>query len=575
MFRILALSATVVGSILFTSEFSGVSAGAVYLNEIAPTPTPQMRPRTAPEGSPSPTPDVSPTPNAKPVQTIDELQAKIRQRLFDPIVRRGRVGVKIVSLNSGKIIFEQDSEKYFMPASNMKNFTVAAALEKLGPDFKFITRVYGPRPDEAGVLKGDLRIVGGGDISISTAFFGTNPDDPETYYKGIDRLVDKIVATGIKRVQGDLVGDEGFFRGFAVPGGWEWDDLQPYYGAEVSALPINDNAVDISITPGSVGGPCIVRISPPNTIFKIENACKTYGASVKRDLTVHKKMDQNAIFVGGAIPVGDRGYAGSITITHPADLFLSIVKERLAKRGIVISGQTTTVRNQDYYPMAAVRTGPEYVAHQREMGQELLTALESPPFSLIAAKTMKPSQNMYTETILWTLGEKSVEMKRALEHIPGFPDRPLPVRENSSDLGRAAVNAFLKEIGAADDGIIQYDGSGLSRHDLITPSAVVSLYTYMAKQSKNAQAWRESLTIAGVDGTLANRLKGTAAEANFRGKTGTIDQVSALSGYMTTAAGEQLVVSIIVNNVGGPTRNRTSLADDIVTALANFNGKID
>jgi D-alanyl-D-alanine carboxypeptidase/D-alanyl-D-alanine-endopeptidase (penicillin-binding protein 4) len=126
----------------------------------------------------------------------------------------------------------------------------------------------------------------------------------------------------------------------------------------------------------------------------------------------------------------------------------------------------------------------------------------------------------------------------------------------------------------AADGIIQYDGSGLSRHNLITPSAVVQLYTYMAKQSKYSQAWRDSLTIGGVDGTLRNRFKGTAAAGNIRGKTGTIDQVSALSGYLTTAAGEQLVLSILVNGVAKPS-DRTGLIDDIVLELANYKGRID
>ncbi|MEK7855481.1 MAG: D-alanyl-D-alanine carboxypeptidase/D-alanyl-D-alanine-endopeptidase, partial [Acidobacteriota bacterium] len=194
-----------------------------------------------------------------------------------------------------------------------------------------------------------------------------------------------------------------------------------------------------------------------------------------------------------------------------------------------------------------------------------LAKIESPPLSLIAAKTMKPSQNMYTETLLWTLGEET--RKRILV----APNAPMP---DSVSLGKAEVKSFLTGIGIPEDGIVQYDGSGLSRHNLITPAAVVQLYTYMAKQSKYTQAWRDSLTIGGVDGTLANRFKGTLAEKNMRGKTGTIDQVSALSGYITTAGGDQLVVSFVVNGVQ-LTRNRTSMIDDVVLMLAKFNGKID
>jgi len=493
------------------------------------------------------------------MQTIEELQSTIRQRLFDPAVRRGRVGVKVVSLSSGKVVFEQDSEKYFMPASNMKNFTVAAAMEKLGPDFKFVTSVYANSlPDSSGTIKGDLRIYGRGDISISTAFFGTSPSDPDTYYKGIDRLVDRIAAAGIKKIEGSIVGDESYFKGFYIPGGWEWDDLQAYYGAEVSALPINDNAVDINVSPGTTGSPCNVTISPANKIFQVVNTCTTGGPSSTRTLSVVKKLDRNIVEVSGSMPAGKPAYVNSIAVTRPAELFVALLKRRLEATGIVVTGDSRLL------PPNAKPTQNIEVAK-----------LESPPFAQIAAKTMKPSQNMFTETILWTLGVEGFRKDRG--QIPTVSDgtNAFPVTEDSSVLGLNQVKAFLKKIdGMAEDGIIQSDGSGLSRHDLITPAAVVTLYRYMAF-TQNAQAWRESLTIAGVDGTLANRLKGTAAEANFRGKTGTIDQVSALSGYMTTAAGEQLVVSIIVNNVGGPTRTRTSLADDIVTALANFNGKVD
>ena len=554
----------VLAAVIFGISIVGLSSGNVSVSAGSmptPTPTPAVRPRTTPTVSPTPTPSVStPTPTpVGPTQSLEELQSKIRQRLFDPSVRRGRVGVKIVSLNSGKVVFDQDSEKYFMPASNMKNFTVAAAMEKLGPDFKFVTSVYANAlPDSNGTIKGDLRIYGRGDVSISTAFFGTSPTDPETYYKGIDRLVDRIAAAGIKKIEGSIVGDESYFKGFYLPAGWEWDDLQAYYGAEVSALPINDNAVDINVSPGTSGGPCIVRISPPNTIFQVVNTCTTGNANSTRTLSVVKKLDRNIVEVSGSMPAGKPAYVNSIAITRPAELFVALLKRRLEATGIVVTGDSRLLSS-------AVKTTQNIE----------VAKLESPPFAQIAAKTMKPSQNMFTETILWTLGVEGKHKDRVQTPTVSDGTNVFPIPEDSAVLGLNQVKAFLKQInGMAEDGIIQYDGSGLSRHDLITPAAVVTLYRYMAF-TQNAQAWRESLTIAGVDGTLANRLKGTAAEANFRGKTGTIDQVSALSGYMTTAAGEQLVVSIIVNNVGGATRTRTSLADDIVTALANFNGKVD
>src|SRR5258706_5644329 len=226
------------------------SSSAHSVKAVAATPTPTPSPRSTPQ----PTMSLLPVPTPMTVQTLDELQTKIRTRLFSPEVRRGRIGIKVISLNSGKVVFENESEKYYMPASNMKNFTVATAMERLTPDFRFVTSVYANSlPDSAGTIKGDLRIFGRGDISISTAF--NNGD----YYKGLDNLVDKIVQAGVKRVDGDLVGDESYFTGDALPGSWEWDDLQSYFGAEISALPINDNAVDISVAPGAGKSACSVR----------------------------------------------------------------------------------------------------------------------------------------------------------------------------------------------------------------------------------------------------------------------------------------------------------------------------
>ena len=436
-----------------------------------------------------------------------------------------------------------------MPASNQKNFTVATGFERLGPDFRFVTSVYANSlPDSSGTIKGDVRIFGRGDVSISTAFFGTTPTDPNTYFKGIDRLVDKIAAAGVKKIDGNLLADDSYFKGFYIPDTWEWDDLQAYFGAEVSALPINDNAVDLAVTPGSVGGPCIANILPANTLFQINNTCVTTNSSTRRTLSVTKRIDRNILDISGTLPTGDGGYKNSIAITRPADLFVALLKRRLESTGIVVTGNTRSL----------VANIP------REPNQIEITKLESVPFREIAAKTMKPSQNMFTETILWAIGENARANSMNSASI---------AQSTSAQLGIAEVKAFLAKIGVPADGILPYDGSGLSRHNLITPNAVVSLYTYMAK-SPNAQAWRDSLTIGGVDGTLANRFKGTAAAGNMRGKTGTIDQVSALSGYVRTASGEELVVSFIVNGVA-VTSQRTSLMDEIVVNLANYNGRID
>lgn len=493
--------------------------------------------------------------------SVEALQTQIRERIDRPELRRGQVGIKVASLATGKVLFDQNSEKYFMPASNMKNFTVATALEKLTPDYRFVTGVYAAAmPDADGTIRGDVWIVGRGDVSISTAFnspsepirnLASKPDVQEIYFKGIDKLIDRLLAAGVKRIEGSIVGDDSYFKGGPIPDTWEWDDLQAYFGAEVSALPVNDNAVDFSVTPGPVGYPCTVKMMPFNPLYRIRNACLTTAAGSPRTLRLTKALGQNQLDIAGTLPAGNAGFNGSIAVSRPAELFAALTRQRLEQRGVVVTGQ--------YRVPSGTYLRPDVE----------IAKLDSPPLALIAAKTMKPSQNMYTETLLWTLGEE------ARKRIASTTVQPAPASPPSSAaLGISEVKNFLVSIGVAPDAVVQYDGSGLSRHNLITPAAVVQLYTYMAKQSRSAQAWRDSLTIGGVDGTLANRFKGTIAQGNIRGKTGTIDQVSALSGYMTTAGGDELVVSFVVNGVPA-TRDRTSMIDDVVLMLARFSGKID
>ncbi len=521
------------------------------------TPTPAATPVSRPTAAPTATPLVTPQPAVTPsVQTLNDLVFRIRSVLARPELQRGNIGVKIISLDTEKVIFEQNAEKYFMPASNMKSFTVAAALERLSPNYRFTTSVYAASPPDAdGVIKGDLTIYGRGDISISTAF---NDGD---YYKGIDALAEKIALAGVKRIEGNLVGDESYFSGNPIPPSWEWDDLQWYYGAEISALALNDNAVDLSVRPSSANMPCSVQIQPVNTLYKIVNRCTTTDSGIKRDIKVFKKIDQNILEISGTMPVGDAGYSGSVTISRPAELFVEMLRQRLLQKGVTVSGRNLVKNVSD-------RTAQMPNAPPVEIAK-----LDSQPLSVIAAKTMKPSQNLYTETLLWTLGEQINRRNGVTEVFGNGQSQGNSVKGTSAELGVKVVQDFLKQIGIAPDSVLQTDGSGLSRQNLITPSAAVQLYLYMAKRSPNALAWQNSLTIGGVDGTLRNRFKGTKAEANARGKTGTINQVSALSGYVTTAAGERLVFSVLVNGIP-ETRLRVATIDEIVVALANFDDRI-
>lgn len=549
----------------------GVSASAQSIQRQRTTEKPTPTPKLTPTPIPTPSPLGSPTPAATPVpvQAIADLQARIRAALARPEVRRGKIGVKVVSLDTGKVVFEENAEKYFMPASNMKSFTVAAALEKLSPDFRFVTSVYAPAmPDANGLIRGDVTIYGRGDVSFSYSF---NDGD---YYKGLDALAAKIAQSGVKRIEGNLIGDESYFSGSAIPGGWEWDDLQWYYGAEVSALTVNDNVVDLSVKPGSAAGaPCGVQLLPVNPVIRVVNRCATTVSGTKRDLQVFKKLDQNVLEITGTMSADDKGFKNFVAASRPAELFLANLRYLLTQKGVVVTGQNRVVGAKDKNVSTNASTTVSMTATSAPIVPAAIeiAKLESPPFGLIAAKTMKPSQNLYTEMILRALGEQ-MKISSAQNAVSLPPDNPLLNPKADSDArGLFVVQNFLREIGIAPDGVIQHDGSGLSRHNLVTPAAAVQLYTYMSK-SRYFNVWRDALPVGAVDGTLKNRFAGTAAANNVRAKTGTIDQVSALSGYVTTASGERLVFSTIVNDVTDG-KTRSAVIDEIVVALANFNGK--
>jgi D-alanyl-D-alanine carboxypeptidase/D-alanyl-D-alanine-endopeptidase (penicillin-binding protein 4) len=458
------------------------------------------------------------------------------------------VGIKVASLDTGRVLFEENENKLLRPASNMKLYTVAAALDRLSPDYRFVTSVYAPSmPDSYGVVKGDLTIYGRGDPSIAARF--NNGD----YFKGINDLAARIRAAGVKRVEGDLVGDETYFIGAPYGSGWDWDDLQWWYGAEVSALTVNDNALDLAVKPGpQVGAPAVVTTGPPDPLLIIVNKVTTTPKGTQRDLGIYRGLAADQVEISGSIPLDNKGYSGTLAISHPALLFAYLLRASLAQQGVIITGKTRTIAP------AAIAT-----ADARAAGAGLveLTTLQSPPLSVIAAQTLKRSQNLYTELILRTLGRVST------------PPATMAMTDRTSEaIGIDVLRTFLREAGVNPLPLSLTDGSGLSRNDMVTPEATLQLLTYM-RRHRYANAFREALPIAGVDGTLRNRMKGTAAESNVRAKTGTLSAVSSLSGFVISAAGEELVFSIMVNNYPEETDPVSICIDPIAVLLASFAGK--
>jgi D-alanyl-D-alanine carboxypeptidase/D-alanyl-D-alanine-endopeptidase (penicillin-binding protein 4) len=516
------------------------------------TPTPSATPRQTPTpvaplptstATPTPTPEPTPVLTAAP-QTVEELRARIREITTRPEFASSQLAVKIASLDTGRIVYEENSAKWMQPASNLKLYTMAAALDRLGPDYRFTTSVYAPaRPDRDGAIKGDLIIYGRGDPTFATRF---NPEgDEKNYFRGIDELATRITAAGVRKVEGAIVGDESYFAGGPFAPGWEWDDLQWWYGAEVSALSINDNAVDLTVKPGPrVGDPCIITVGPSTELVTIVDRTKTSARGISRELAVHRPLGQNTIEVFGTMPTDDRGFTASVAISKPAMIFASMLRASLQRRGVVITGPTRTIGASERKVL------PLEVSSLVEIATR-----QSPPLSIIAAQTMKPSQNLYTELLLRTLGK-----------VAGSDPR-----KTSEESGIDVIRSLMTRAGIDAGRLFIVDGSGLSRGNLVTADATLQLLIFMNRHRYGA-TFREALPIAGIDGTLKNRMRNTVAMGNARAKTGSLSSATTLSGYINSAAGERLAFSLMINNPPRDRDPRAGFTDAVAVLLASFAG---
>src|SRR5215470_1988796 len=275
--------------------------------------------------------------------TLAELQSRIAALMDQPKFASARWGARIITPEGG-VVFERDSYKSFMPASNMKLYTSAAALDAFGPDFKIKTSVYATRPvGRNGVLRGDLILYGRGDPNLSPRFDTEDPDrydelKPADTITAIERLADQIKARGIKIVTGNLIGDDSFFAGDLLGPGWEWDDAQFYYGAEVSALTVNDNSVTFTVTPATrAGDQPAIKVQPETDYLKIVNNARTVANGQTR-IGVNRPLDSNTVEFFGGIPRGAE-FKVDVAAHDPARFAATLLKEALARRGVSVRGK--------------------------------------------------------------------------------------------------------------------------------------------------------------------------------------------------------------------------------------------
>ncbi len=446
-----------------------------------------------------------------------------------------RWGIRIESLDRNQVLFENGSYQLFTPASNMKLYTTATALVRLGPEYRARTSLYAlAGPNEAGIVQGDLVLYGRGAVDLRSAA------SPDGVPGSFDQLADQLRREGVRQVRGNILADESYFAGPRLGIGWEWDDLQWPSAAEVSALSVDDNLVEISVTPNEgLDQPAVVSAKSDSGLLHITNRVTTSRADVAASVGLHRGLEDNEFEIWGTVPW--RGDTVKLrAAAHDPALFAGdMLAAALRRQRIDVTGRLLRLSAADR------KDHPLDLSQWKELAH-----LEAPPLSEVIRGVNKPSQNLHAEILLRTLGA-------VLRH------------EGSDRMGLDVAIEFLKEIDAPIQSIALRDGSGLSRQNLISPALTVALLRFMDHHAQR-QIFFDSLPVAGVDGTLRNRMIASRAQQNVHAKTGTLIFTSALSGYLTSGRGEHLVFSIMVNNQTAPLSIAINAIDEICMLLANW-----
>jgi D-alanyl-D-alanine carboxypeptidase/D-alanyl-D-alanine-endopeptidase (penicillin-binding protein 4) len=402
------------------------------------------------------------------------LRHEIDSLTSQPEFRNAQWGVLIVNPRTGDTLYSKNAGKLFMPASNMKIVTSAAALTLLGPDYRYRTTFLTDGPVRDSLLDGNLLVIGRGDPTVSDRMRGT-----ATIV--MDALADSLRAHGIRQISGSLARVGNAFPDSIYGAGWEWDDLGEYYGAGVDELIFNEGMAPTKLRP------------PPDTA-------------------------RDSLYSGPA--------------KNPAKAYLDALHDAFVRKSIRMDG---AVRD-------SILPTP--------FKMDTLFVLVSPPLREILPALMKPSQNQIAEILLRTIGLERGGL-------------------GTADSARKIVGQQLLAWGVQADGFVIRDGSGLSDQDLLTPETIVRVLDRIQRDTAFA-AYYNAMPIAGVDGTIDTRMKGTPAEGNVHAKTGMLAKARSLSGYVTTADGERLIFSILANNTTTPGSEVTHVADEIAVALATY-----
>lgn len=449
---------------------------------------------------------------------------------------KGEWGVLIADAATGAVLFEQNADRYFVPASNMKLFTTALALAKLGPDYRFRTTLESTAEPVEGKIYGPLYLVGRGDPNLSNRKF---PYLAKEEFEGppekvIVELADALAAKGVKEISGDIVGDDSFFPRERYPNGWEIDDMVWEYGAAISAIVIDDNTVQLTLTPGEKAGDKVDAVVTPSAPeFVVDNQIVTSAAGVKADLTLKREPGSQVVTILGTMPARGSPRKLVLAIQEPALHGAAMLKRLLEDRGIKVGGSARALSFPPGAPPGETRV--------------VLAEHLSIPLGESVKLVNKISQNLHTEVLLRTAARQS--------GVWATPDDLL-----------ATATAFYAEAGIPAGDVVQTDGSGLSRHDLVTPRALVALLLFAQKQPWFS-VYFDSLPIAGLDGTLEDRMKNSIAAGRMHAKTGSVEHVRTRSGYADLPSGRRLVFALLSNNMGSKGHEATDALDALSIAM--------
>ena len=439
-------------------------------------------------------------------------------------VRNGTWGALVISLTTGDTLFERNAGLALNPASTLKLFTTALAFEQLGPDHRFMTEVFRNGDVAYGTLNGNLIIKGGGDPALSRRYFDGDGNGP------MRALAKQVAAAGIRRISGDIIGDDRAFEAKPVPDGWRTRYLHASYAARVSALSLNENLVHIVVTPGRPGQPGTVRLEPATTAYTVSNTSTTRSKSRGAQVVVTGGED-GVIRVRGWIGSASEAKVYGLVVPEPATFTTGAFVRALRDIGVIVEGKA--------------RVGPT------PPGATRVAAHPSPPLAELAGVMNRESINHYAELIFRNAARQAS-----------------PAGIGSASMGNALLRDFMElRVGAHPKDVYAADGSGLSTLDRVTARSMVQLLAY-AHHAPWSRQFHESLPVAGREETLRLRMRQTPAQGNLHAKTGTTNEVVALSGYVSGRSGEVFAFAFLYN--GKDRWNARATIDAMGVTLAGF-----